>query len=373
MTSGQDSLVPEDDNFPGKKVWRKPFLIILFILINIIVIAATAVAEFGNSKDAEEFSKISINWWLILPAVICFVVAITLEIHKYVMMMQKMSRTPEKFNRKHARKVARRTVLLGRYYDNITPAAVGGQPFQIYYMHKYGKLPSGLATTIPIIGMVSGQIGFLIVAAVCFLFGSLSIDNAALIATACFGLLFYAFWPVVVLIATFMPNGAKELINLIVKGLAKIRIVKNQKKVTERVEYEVDECAKSVRKILKARGLFAKTILLSILFNTLIAMIPFFVLTAFGGNMDFLPCFVTTVAVTSAVYFVPTPGNAGAAEGTFFVVFSALSQGYVFWAMLIWRFFSYYIYIIMGPIIYLNMQLEKRRKKTRSKQNAQTV
>ena len=91
-------------------------------------------------------------------------------------------------------------------------------------------------------------------------------------------------------------------------------------------------------------------------------MIPFFVLTAFGGEMDFLPCFVTTVAVTAAVYFVPTPGNAGAAEGTFFVVFSALSQGYVFWAMLVWRFFSYYIYIMMGPIIYLKMHLEKKRK-----------
>ena len=86
-------------------------------------------------------------------------------------------------------------------------------------------------------------------------------------------------------------------------------------------------------------------------------------MTAFGGNVDFLPCFVTTVAVTSAVYFVPTPGNAGAAEGTFFVVFSALSSGYVFWAMLIWRFFSYYIYIILGPIIYFVMHLERKRGK----------
>jgi uncharacterized protein (TIRG00374 family) len=101
-------------------------------------------------------------------------------------------------------------------------------------------------------------------------------------------------------------------------------------------------------------------------FHILISSIPFFVLTAFGGSVDFLPCFVTTVAVTSAVYFVPTPGNAGAAEGTFYVVFSALSRGYVFWAMLVWRFFSYYIYIIMGPIIYFKMHLE-RKKEERNK------
>ena len=101
---------------------------------------------------------------------------------------------------------------------------------------------------------------------------------------------------------------------------------------------------------------------MSVIFNLLISMIPFFVLTAFGGAVDFLPCFVTTVAVTSAVYFVPTPGNSGAAEGAFYAVFSALSSGYVFWAMLVWRFFSYYVYILTGPIIYFRIHLEKRKK-----------
>ena len=123
-----------------------------------------------------------------------------------------------------------------------------------------------------------------------------------------------------------------------------------------------------MRKILKTKGLFLKTVSLSVAFHILISMIPFFVLTAFGGDVDFLPCFVTTVAVTSAVYFIPTPGNAGAAEGTFFVVFSALSSGYIFWAMLVWRFFSYYIYIVMGPIIYYKMHLEKKRE-VRLKEN----
>ena len=343
-----------------RRISSKPVLIVLFILINVAVIAATAVAEFGNSENAAELSEVHINWWLLVPAALCFLLAITAEIHKYVVMMKEMSKRDD-FDRKYARKVARRTVLLGKYYDNITPAAIGGQPFQIYYMHKNGKLPTGLATTIPIIGMVSGQIGFLIIAVLCFLFGSLTINNAALIATACFGLLFYGFWPVIIVIATFMPKGAKELITWIVKGLAKIKIVKHKERTITKIEYEVDEYAKSVRKILKTKGLFLRTIGLSVVFNALVAMIPFFVLTAFGGNVDFLPCLVTTVAVTSAVYFIPTPGNAGAAEGTFFVVFSALSQGYVFWAMLVWRFFSYYIYIIMGPIIYLKMHLEKRR------------
>jgi uncharacterized protein (TIRG00374 family) len=286
----------------------------------------------------------------------------TCEIGKYVLMMREMSKDKAKFNRKRARKVARRTVLLGRYYDNVTPAAIGGQPFQIYYMRKNSNLPHGASTSVPIFGMISGQIGFIIIAAFCFLLGSMSINNAVLIGTACFGLLFYAFWPVTVMIATFLPKATTEIITIVVKFLAKIRIVKRKNETIQKTEYEVNEYARCVRKILKTKGLFLKTVLLSILFHVLVSMIPFFVLTAFGGRVDFLPCFVTTVAVTSAVYFVPTPGNAGAAEGTFYVVFSALSSGYVFWAMLVWRFFSYYIYIIMGPIVYFSMYLERKRE-----------
>lgn len=349
--------------FAPKKFFKKPLLIVLFILLNVAVIAATAVSEFGNSQNAAELSEVVINWWLLLPAAGCFIVAITLEIAKYVMMMRELTPNKKDFNIKKARKVARRTVLLGRYYDNITPAAVGGQPFQIYYMRKNSGLPSGSSTAIPLFGMISGQMGFIIIAVLCFLFGSLSIDNAALIATACFGLLFYAFWPVAIMMATFLPKGMTELINIMVKFLAKIHIVKDKEKAIKKTEYEVNEYARSIKVILKTRGLFIKTLLISVAFHILVSMIPFFVLTAFGGEVDFLPCFVTTVAITSAVYFVPTPGNAGAAEGTFYVVFSALSEGYVFWAMLVWRFFSYYIYIIMGALTYFSMHLEKKRKR----------
>jgi uncharacterized protein (TIRG00374 family) len=349
-----------------KKILKKPLLIALFVLINVAVIAITAFSEFGNSENAVALSEVQLNWWFLIPASLCFIVAITLEIHKYVIMMREMTRKDVKFNHKRARKVAMRTVLLGRYYDNVTPAAVGGQPFQIYYMRKNSNLPHGVSTSIPLFGMISGQIGFIIIAVFCFLIGSATINNAVLIGTACFGLLFYAFWPVTIMIATFLPKATTEIIGLFVKFLAKIHVVKDKKKVISRTEYEVNEYAKCVRRILKTKGLFARTIIISVVFHILISSIPFFVLTAFGGSVDFLPCFVTTVAVTSAVYFVPTPGNAGAAEGTFYVVFSALSRGYVFWAMLVWRFFSYYIYIIMGPIIYFKMHLE-RKKEERNK------
>ncbi|MBR3230556.1 flippase-like domain-containing protein [Candidatus Saccharibacteria bacterium] len=340
---------------------RRPVLVILFILMNVAVIVATALMEFNNSKDAAELSEVKISWWLLLPALLCFLVATFLDVFKYVLMMRELAQ--ERPEDSKIRQVALRTVLLGKYYDNITPAAVGGQPFQIYYMRKNSGLPSGPSTSIPIFGMISLQIGFIIIALACFLFGGLAKDNPALVVTALIGLLFYAFWPAMVAGVSFFPRATIKFIQFLVKILAKIKIVKNYQEVAEKIENEAKEYADSVKTILKTKKLFLKSILISIAYNFLVASVPFFVLTAFGGSVDFMPCFVTTIAVMAAIYFIPTPGNAGVAEGTFFLVFSALSSGYVFWAMLVWRFFSYYIYIIMGPIVYLSMHLEKKRAK----------
>ena len=335
---------------------KRPLLTIAFILLNIAVIAWTAFSEFGNSDNASKFSDVRINWGLFIPAIICFAIAIFFEIYRYVLMMKETCNKPDW-------KIARRTVLIGRYYDNITPAAIGGQPFQIYYMHKNGGVPSGFSTTIPIIGMISNQIGFLIIAVFAFFFGSMAINNnASLMVAACFGLIFYAFWPIAVLIATFLPKGTAEIISFGVKALAKIHLIKDARKAEQKARQSVNEYAECVRTILKTRGLFLKTILFSVGFHLLINSIPFFILRAFGANIDFIPCFVLTTAVTSAVYFIPTPGNAGAAEGTFYMVFSSLTNGLVFWAMLFWRFFSYYIYILMGGLAYLFMHLENKGK-----------
>ncbi len=344
-----------------KKSWKKIVAVIAFVALNVAVIAITAANEFGNSETAAELSEVHINGWLLLPALGLFVLATIANIYKYVLMIRRSEEPKHKMRVKEVWKVAWRVVMLGKYYDNITPAAIGGQPFQIYYMHKNSGLGSGHATSIPIFGMIAGQIGFLVLAIPFFIVASVQGNNLALMTLAWVGLIFYAFWPVMIAGVSFAPKATTKFLQFATKVLAKIRIVKSKEKSLEKVENEVTEYAKSVKMILKSKGLFIQTIMLSVIYTACVTALPYFVLTAFGGNVGFIECFSLTLAVTSSVYFVPTPGNAGAAEGTFYVVFSALSQGYVFWAMLVWRFFSYYIYIIMGPLIYVSMQIEKRK------------
>ena len=345
---------------------KRIILIVLFVVLNIAVIAVTAVKEFGNSKNAAELSEVKLNWWMLIPAILCFVLATAVNVAKYALMMQKSYEPDKRPSRHELWKIAWRVTMLGKYYDNITPAAIGGQPFQIYYMRKNSGLPHGYDTSIPIVAMIIGQVGFLMLAAICFAFGGVFHENPALLVTALIGLLFYAFWPVMIAAVSYFPKATMRFLQFLIKMLAKIRIIKDREAALSKLETELNEYANSIKMIMQTRGLLMEIIVLAFLFQFLVAAIPYFVLIAFGGDMDFFRCLATTVAVTSAVYFVPTPGNSVAAEGTFFAVFSSLSTGYIFWAMLVWRLFSYYIYIAIGPLTYLKMRLEKNAKESTS-------
>lgn len=344
-----------------KKKLRKIILTIFFIAFSAGVIIATAVNEFSGSNEAADLNDVHLNGWLLIPAALCFIVMIFLEYGKYALMILKS--TPKgSFTKKELWKLSFRTVMLGRYYDNITPAAIGGQPAQILQMRKTGKISNGMATAIPIFSMISGQITFLLIAIPCFIFSGILFKYPLLTTAAWIGLLFYAFWPLMVAGTMFFPKPTAKFINLIVRLLARFKVIKNRDEAINKVELEVADYAKNVKLIIKKPGVGGWVMVLSFFSNVLLSFIPFFVLIAFGGSIDFGECFLMTTAVRSAVYFAPTPGNSGVAEGTFYVVFSRLSTGYVFWAMMLWRLFSYYIYIMVGPMIYLSMHFEKKRK-----------
>lgn len=348
--------------FSRKKI-RKIVFTVLCISFSVGVIVATAVNEFSGSKDAAKLTDVQLNGWLVIPAALCFMVMISLEYWKYALMILKSTK-PGAFTKKEAWKVAWRTVMIGRYYDRITPAAVGGQPAQILNLRRTGKIPAGLTTAIPIFSMISGQATFILIAIPCFIVGTLNGASPVLMTTAWIGLAFYAFWPVMVIGSAISPKFTAGAINLIVKFLAAIRVIKNKDEAVKKVEKEVQDYVDKVKLIAKSRKVFVGVMAMSFFSNILITMVPFFVLVAFGGDINFMECFMLSMAIQSAVYYAPTPGNSGVAEGTFYVVFSRLSSGYVFWAMMLWRFFSYYVYIIFGPLVYLFMHLEKRRLST---------
>jgi uncharacterized protein (TIRG00374 family) len=113
-------------------------------------------------------------------------------------------------------------------------------------------------------------------------------------------------------------------------------------------------------------------LLLSLIEQLALASIAYFTLRFYGWDFVNVGGFDEWVMVVqlcfiiySAVSFIPTPGNSGAADGLFYLLFTVpLSAGLAFPAMLSWRFLSYYSYILIGFIF---IRTKKRSEKKRAK------
>ena len=82
--------------------------------------------------------------------------------------------------------------------------------------------------------------------------------------------------------------------------------------------------------------------------------VPFFIYSAFNGfdiNM-YLQLLSISFIIELACNIIPLPGGSGMAELSFYAIFATLfAEGQLFWALLLWRFINYYLYLIIGICI----------------------
>lgn len=343
-----------------KSKLKKVLTFLGFALINIGVIAYIAIKEFTNSESTAEAIPFSeINFFFILAGVGCFALCILMETFKYEAMIRASAGKSDK-------RTAFEVAVLGKYYDNITPLGAGGQPFQIFHLKKRGY-NGGTAASLPIAGFVVLQISFVFLALFVFFFNGRAADNYPFIKVSAYiGLLFYAFAPTVIVLFSLMPRTFGKIIKGFLWLCHKIHIVKDFEKTGQKVFVSLEEYRSSLVMISKTPMLISKIFFFSLIYEASLMSMPYFVLRAFGAQVSFIQLFSLCVFIYAAISFVPTPGNSGAAESSFYLIFSSLAGGMLFWAVIVWRFLCYYAFLVMGIfVIFTNSMRGKKAHKKR--------
>ena len=327
-----------------KNVKKKHIWTAVFILINIAVIAATAYNEFSGSPTGTVELRFTRRALFFLGCTaLCFVVLLFAESLKYLLMMRSLGEKP-------SFRIAFETAALGKYYDCITPSGAGGQPFQILWLHRHGY-SDGAASAMTIAGYITMQAGFILLALGEFI-AHRSVDLEAIRYTAYFGLLLFSLIPCLLVLFSFMPNTVRKMISAVIRLGGRLRIVKQPEETTERVVGMLGSYHQSFSVIAKDKVTLISLLALSLVYRIALCSMPYFVLKMFGAPVSFLHIFASTIYIYASIALVPTPGNAGAAEGAFYLVFSAMGSDGVFWAMLIWRIFCHYSFIVTGAAVY---------------------
>ena len=339
---------------------RRKWLLVT-LAINAVIVAYIAIREFGGGTGGSVSIRFrEIKTGFLICGVFCFFAAAFME---YIKFRQLLVTSEGKFDRRGAFECA----LLGKYYDNVTPLGAGGQPFQMHYLRKRGY-SSGTSMAAPTMSFIAQHIAFVIIALLVFIYADEEAQEAAgaLNYTAYVGIAFYALLPVSLLTFMIIPKPLRTFIHWLVRILSKIRIGKHLLITDADVTAEkwlssLDESVQCLRIYSKRPLIVVKLLAESLISQIALLLIQYYMLLAFGGSGNWWTILSIAVYINASITIVPTPGNAGAAEGSFYAVFSALEESQLFWAMTAWRILVYYSWLICGFIILIrSAQIQKK-------------
>lgn len=245
---------------------------------------------------------------------------------------------------------------LGRYYDAITPLSIGGEPFQVAYLRKY-DVPASSSLSIPIArSIIFYQISFLILSITALIVSRTNTGfNAFASIMSILGFVISFFLLFMVVFLSISKNVGKKIVVRVLKLLQKMKIIKNYEKQYIRVTKYVEEFQTTCRRYMRSFKDFIINFLLAFVRLVILYSIPFIIYMCFftDGTFDlYFKFFVCGILTDLAASFFPLPGGTGMNEITFTALFSSyFSGGRLFWALILWRLMTYYLYIFLGVIV----------------------
>ena len=331
-----------------------------FLLLTVLVLVVIAVLEFNNNEEYPLSLVLSTwgqNWHYIALAVGCVLLMLFMDGFRQAALLRGATG-------QWRLKLTSKSMVLGRYFDNITPSAVGGQPYQIYYLHKH-KVPAGIATSLPVVCFFMQQLAFFVLVVVCFcVFGPI-VDNPWLKVAIYIGSFCMIALPFSIMVFAFIPKTAQKIVRFIIALLHKLKIVKNK----DAVMYKFDSYVNDYSKSLKSIGGHKKTLISGFLMALICWLLNFsavyFIVLASGQSLPWFYVIALMAYTNAASAFIPTPGGSGAMEGFFYLIVSVLDGGFRFWGMLLWRIITFYLPTLIGLGVLVNNTVKDKSYRRR--------
>lgn len=318
--------------------------------ILLLIIVTIGVLYFALKDDfidiVHDILRVNI-WWLL--------VAIFLLFGYWYMKSMVLYHTARHFKKDYRMRNAFRNILLTQFFNGITPFASGGQPFQVYSLKQEGiSLTDG--TNIIIQDFIVYQIALIILGLIAIIsnhFLSIFPDVGFLKQLVTLGFLINT----IVIIVLFVVAFAKRINIFIAKKLiyclGKIKLVKNVKETSQKWKEYIDKFHAGAVILMKDKKHFIYLIFLNLVALMSLYLIPMVILFGLGDYTSVTSGYaiITSAYVMLVGSFVPIPGGTGGLEYSFLSFYGNFIKGSTLKAiMLIWRFITYYLGIIVGAI-----------------------
>lgn len=246
-------------------------------------------------------------------------------------------------------------VFLNFLVSGITPLATGGGVAQVWYLQRQG-VRIGVATAATTLRSVQAMLVIFIAAPIIFARADWitlnDVGRSLLVAVAGVTLAYAA----LMLIAVWRGRWIAQLLDSGWQGLALITPGSSERwhRARYHTRRETLRFSRSVRQCLAGHPLMiALAIFSSVFFLVVLFAFPAVLFHGLGYSISLSAVMERITIVTYLLYFAPTPGGAGVAEGLFGWLFSGMIEAHdLLLGLVAWRFLTVQLGMLLGiPVV----------------------
>lgn len=255
--------------------------------------------------------------------------------------------------------------LIGIYYSYITPSSTGGQPMQAAYLRR-DNVPVGLSTAVLLMKFFCYQCAFVLCSVVfyCMMLPKLQAENPGIIPLIILGLLING--GSILFFASLFIRPVFHVICRFAKWLAgRFRFLRERFHLLETIDTFEADFGSFTENFKEKKASVLWGIVLSVPQFFLQMSVIFFIFRAFGyQDVGYWEIVAVQSLLQVSVSFMPMPGASGAQE----IGFSSYFRNYfvnndLYAAVMVWRFFTYYLVVIAGAFLVILDQFLYRKRK----------
>lgn len=254
--------------------------------------------------------------------------------------------------------------FVGSFFSSITPSATGGQPMQLYYMHK-DKIEFSHSALALLVQLASYQLVTIIFALVGLMMQYHFLYDAI-------GRIFYLFFlglivNLGILLFTLTTIVSKKLSIRIIHALTDVLRKFQYAKADEfqkKADQQLNEYQTGTVYFRKNKGVLVRIFLTNCVQVFALQSIPYWVYRSFSFSRYSI---WTVVGIQAVLYItvaaLPVPGAVGISESGFLILFKLLFPASVLsGAMLLSRGISFYLFVLISGISVAVFTTRRRKK-----------
>lgn len=252
---------------------------------------------------------------------------------------------------------------VGFFFSSVTPSASGGQPMQIYYMHK-DEIEVSHGTLALLFELLSFETVTVTLSIVGFLYQRETISGS--MGNLQYLLLIGLGVNVIVMLLLIMTIFSKKAISVLSKwAVGIIRAFSREK--ADRVEMlmgkQIAEYQRSAKYFKNNKAIFAKTLVTTLVQILAMYSVPFFIYKGFGlSEFSAVEAMSLQAVLYVAVSALPLPGALGVSESAFMILFRTLfPAGILSSAMVLSRGISFYLFVLITGLFVAALTLTKKK------------